>query len=74
MLDIHPKTRAKMEEIWTDPWFAGLQRCEMVEVQGPDGARKQIVRRSDNHIHILVGPSGEDVTPSGTSIKRVSKR
>jgi hypothetical protein len=46
----------------------------MVEVQGQDGARKQIVRRSDNHIHILVGPSGEDVTPSGTSIKRVSKR
>ena len=74
MLDIHPKTRAKMEDIWTDPWFTRLQRCEMVEVQGPDGAKKQIVRRSDNHIHILVGPSGEDVTPSGTSIKRVSKR
>ena len=74
MLDIHPKTRAKMEEIWADPWFAKLQRCEMVEVQGPDGAKKQIVRRADNHTHILVGPSGEDVTPSGTSIKRVSRR
>jgi len=74
MLDIHPKTRAKMEEIWKDPWFARLERCEMVEVQGPDGSKKQIVQPSDDHIHILVGPSGEDVTPSGTSIKKVSKR
>ena len=71
MLDLNPKSRAKMEEIWADPWFAGLERCEMVEERLEDGAKKMVVQRA--HEHILVGPNGEDVTPSGTSIKRVSK-
>jgi hypothetical protein len=72
MLDLNPKTRAKMEEIWTDPWFMTLKRCEMVEEVTPDGSKKQVVKRAGSHTHVLVGPSGEDVTPSGTSIKRVS--
>ena len=46
----------------------------MVEVKGPDVTKKQIVRTADNHAHILVGPGGQDVTPSGSSIKRVSRR
>jgi hypothetical protein len=74
MLNLNPKTRAKMEEIWTDPWFAGLKRCEMVEERLPGGGKRQVVQRAGTHIHILVGPHGEDVTPSGTSIKPVSRR
>lgn len=72
MLDLNPKTRAKMDEIWTDPWFLSLKRCEMVEEQLPDGGKRMVVKRAGTHTHILVGPSGEDVTPSGSSIKRVS--
>lgn len=70
MLDLNPKTRATMEEIWADPWFMGLKRCEMVEERLPDGTKRMIVKRSGTHTHILVGPNGEDVSPSGTSIKR----
>jgi hypothetical protein len=73
MLDIHPKTRATMEEIWADPWFKGLKRCEIVEEQLPNGGKRMTVYRDGIHEHVLVGPNGEDVTPSGTSIKRVSK-
>jgi serine/threonine protein kinase len=69
MLDLNPKTRAKMNEIWSDPWFASLKRCEMVSEMGLDGVKRMVVKRSGVHDHILVGPSGEDVTPSGTSIK-----
>jgi len=72
MLDLNPKTRAIMQDIWNDPWFTGLKRCEMVEVRAPEGAKKMVVKRAGTHTHVLVGPSGEDVTPSGTSIKRVS--
>jgi len=72
MLDLNPKTRAKMNEIWADPWFIGLKRCEMVEERTPDGGKRMTVRRAGTHTHVLVGPSGEDVTPSGSSIKRIS--
>ena len=72
MLDLNPKTRAKMDEIWSDPWFMSLKRCEMIEEIQPDGSRKMVVKRDGTHTHVLVGPSGEDVTPSGSSIKRVS--
>jgi hypothetical protein len=71
MLDLEPKTRAKMEEIWMDSWFGGLKRCEMVE-ERIGGGRVLKVKRAGTHTHTLVGPSGEDVTPSGSSIKRVS--
>jgi len=70
MLDLNPKTRAKMEEIWADPWFLDLKRCEMVEEITPNGDKRQVVRRAGIHTHILVGPNGEDVTPSGSSIRR----
>ena len=70
MLDLNPQTRAKMEEIWADPWFMGLKRCEMVEERLPDGGKRMVVKRAGTHSHILVGPNGEDVTPSGTSIRR----
>ena len=72
MLDLNPKTRAKMEEIWQDPWFLSLKRCEMVEERLPNGGRRTVVKRDGTHTHVLVGPSGEDVTPSGSSIKRIS--
>jgi len=72
MLDLNPKTRAKMEEIWSDPWFVGLKRCEMVEERHPGGGRTMVFKPAGTHVHTLVGPSGEDVTPSGSSIKRVS--
>jgi hypothetical protein len=72
MLDLNPKTRAKMDEIWADHWFQNLKRCEMVEERLPDGTKKMIVKRPGTHTHVLVGPNGEDVTPSGTSIKRIS--
>jgi serine/threonine protein kinase len=71
MLDLNPRTRAKMAEIWADPWFVGLKRCEMVE-ERIGGGRTLKVKRAGIHSHTLVGPSGEDVTPSGSSIKRVS--
>jgi len=70
MLDLNPQTRAKMDEIWADPWFMGLKRCEMVEERLPDGEKRMVVKRAGTHSHILVGPNGEDVTPSGTSIRR----
>jgi len=72
MLDLNPKTRAKMEEIWQDPWFLGLKRCEMVEERLPGGGKRTVIKRDGTHTHVLVGPSGEDVTPSGSSIKRIS--
>ena len=74
LLDINPKTRAGMEDIWTDPWFITLKRCEMVEERTPDGGKRMVVKRAGTHTHILVGPSGEDVTPSGSSIRRVSNK
>jgi len=70
MLDLNPQTRAKMEEIWSDPWFMGLKRCEMVEERLSDGGKRMVVKHAGTHTHILVGPNGEDVTPSGASIKR----
>lgn len=73
MLDINPKTRANMEEVWTDPWFVGLKRCEMAEEQSPNGRKRIVVKRDGRHEHVLVGPNGDDVTPSGNTIKRVSK-
>jgi hypothetical protein len=72
MLDLNPKTRAKMSEIWTEPWFIALKRDEMVEERLPGGGKRMTVRRAGTHTHVLVGPSGEDVTPSGSSIKRTS--
>jgi hypothetical protein len=74
MLDLNPKTRVKMEEIWADPWFMSLKRCEMVEELAPNGAKKMVVKRNGTHEHVLVGPSGEDVTPSGTTIRNKSGR
>ena len=72
MLDLNPKTRALMDEVWADPWFIGLKRCEMVTERLGDGSKRMVVKRAGTHTHVLVGPSGEDVTPSGTSIKRIS--
>jgi hypothetical protein len=71
MLDINPKTRATMHDIWTDTWFLSLKRCEMVEERSPNGGKRTVVKRAGTHDHILVGPNGEDVTPSGSSIKHV---
>lgn len=72
MLDLNPKTRALMDEVWADPWFIGLKRCEMVTERLEDGGKRMVVKRAGTHTHVLVGPNGEDVTPSGTSIKRIS--
>jgi serine/threonine protein kinase len=72
MLDLHPKTRAGMQDIWNDDWFKGLKRCEIVQEREPDGTKKMVARRAGTHVHVLVGPTGEDVTPSGTSVKKVS--
>jgi serine/threonine protein kinase len=72
MLDLNPKTRATMQDIWNDIWFNGLQRCEIAALPTEDGTRQWVVRRAGTHSHVLVGPRGEDVSPSGTSIKRPS--
>jgi len=74
MLDINPNTRITMEEIWTDPWFRSLKRCEMVEERTPVGGKMMVVKRAGRHDHVLVGPTGEDVTPSGSSVKRISEK
>ncbi|KAK3386211.1 kinase-like domain-containing protein [Sordaria brevicollis] len=54
MLDLDPKTRAKMTEILDDPWVANTVICRQI---GPGN-----VAHADDHTHILEPPSA----PAGT--------
>src|SRR5271167_1349895 len=37
MLDLNPKTRATMQDIWNDVWFNSLQRCQIAALPTEDG-------------------------------------
>lgn len=61
MLDLDPKTRAKMSEILDDPWVANTVICRQI---GPGN-----VAHADDHTHILEPPSA----PAGTKDEKAKR-
>lgn len=61
MLELDPKKRATIEEIWQDPWVASSQVCR----QDEDGTH----HKSTNHIHTLEGQVGGSAQSSRKSTK-----
>lgn len=52
MLDMNPKTRAKMDEILEEPWVADTVICQQLE----DGG----VLSAESHTHVLEPPNNPD--------------
>ncbi|EGO59470.1 hypothetical protein NEUTE1DRAFT_121271 [Neurospora tetrasperma FGSC 2508] len=61
MLDLDPKTRAKMTEILDDPWVANTVICRQI---GPGN-----VAHADDHVHTLEPPSA----PAGTKDEKAKR-
>ena len=61
MLELEPKKRATIEEIWQDPWVSSSQICR----QDDDGT----VHKSTNHLHTLEGQVGGSAQSSRKSTK-----
>jgi serine/threonine protein kinase len=57
MLEIDPKKRATMEEIFEDKWVQGSEVCRQEEDRGA-------VLRGENHNHTLEPGNGESAPPS----------
>lgn len=61
MLELDPKKRATIQEIWEDPWISGSQMCR----QDDDGT----VHKATNHVHTLEGQVGGSAQSSRKSAK-----
>ncbi|KAF8417983.1 kinase-like domain-containing protein [Tirmania nivea] len=61
MLELDPKKRATINEMWQDPWVCASQICK----QNEDGT----VHKSTNHMHTLEGQMGGSTQSSRKSTK-----
>ncbi|KAI5807253.1 kinase-like domain-containing protein [Peziza echinospora] len=61
MLELDPKKRATIDDVWRDPWIASSQMCR----QELDGK----IHKSTNHTHTLEGQAGIAPQPSRKSNK-----
>ena len=84
MLTVDPKSRAKMDDIWSDPWFSSLEMCEYQNARGHSSASNSNLslaslpgfgggelefKPAKNHTHTLV-PAADSGTSSSTNSKQ----
>lgn len=50
MLELNPKKRATLEEVWNDEWIKSIPHC-----QQEDGGK---IIKGEGHTHVLEGQSG----------------